>query len=70
MYKFFLDEVLKFSTRSCFTRFDLFRVSSLIFKSGTRFWLKFGASRRHEIIIETKCKLCYMIKNLSLSIDV
>ena len=45
-------------------------VLSLTFKSGTRFWLKFGASRGHKIFIETKCKVCYTIENLSLSIDV
>ena len=34
-----------------------------------QFWLKLGASRRLETFIETKCKVCYTIENLSLSID-
>ena len=35
-----------------------------------RFWLKFVVSPRLETFIETKCKVCYTIENLSLSIDV
>ena len=31
----------------------------LILKNGTRFWLKFGASLRHEIFIEAKCSVLY-----------
>ena len=43
-------------------------VTNLIFKSGTRFWSKFVASRQHDIFLETKTKVCYMDKSLSLSI--
>ena len=31
--------------------------------------IMFGASRGHEIFIETKCEVCYMIENFSLSTD-
>ena len=33
-------------------------------------WLKFGVSQRDEIFIDTKCKVCHMVENLSLSIDI
>ena len=45
-------------------------VLSLTFKSGTRFWLKFGASQGHETFIESKCKGCYTIEDFLLSKDV
>ena len=51
-------------------RFDALIYHSLIFKSVTQFWSKFGGSRRHEILKETKRKVYHMIENLSLSIDV
>ena len=35
-----------------------------------RFWLRFGASRGHEIFMESKCKACYTTENFLLSIDV
>ena len=43
-------------------------VNNFVFKSGTRFWSKFVASLQHEIFLETKTKVCYMDKSLSLSI--
>ena len=33
-------------------------------------WLKFGASRGHEIFTESKCKGCYTIENFLLRINV
>ena len=42
--------------------------TNLKFKSGTQFWSKFAVSQRHEIFLETKPKVCYMTKSLSLSI--
>ena len=38
-------------------RKDSCSMSILIFKSGTRFWLKFGASQRHGIFLEMKNKV-------------
>ena len=50
--------------------FDFMCLLYLIFKNGTRFSSKFGAPWRHEIFLETKNKVSYMVDNLSLSIVV
>ena len=34
-----------------------------------RFWSKFVASWQHEIFLETKTKVCYMAKSLSVGMN-